>query len=138
MGKYAMLIIGAVAAGLTACSSGEHMTAAEQALSEFRQRMSGREYAKIYANGSDELRKSASEADFLKILGAMDAKLGPVKTTERATWNLNFHTQGTFVSMAFKTDFANGAGTEQFVFRVAEGRAALVSYHVNSTALLLN
>lgn len=138
MGKYLMLSVGALAAVLTACSSGEHMSAAELALSEFRQRMVAQDYAQIYATGSEELRKSASEPDFRKILGAMNGKLGAVKSTERTFWNVSFNTSGTFVSMAHKTEFASGPGTEEFVFRVADGRATLVRYHVNSTALLLN
>jgi hypothetical protein len=138
MVKRLVWVLGAVVAGLAGCSSGEHMAAADQAIAQFRQDMQAKAYARIYAGGSEELRKSASEAHFAKVLGAINAKLGPVKSAERAKWNVNFHTQGTYVSLAFNTSFESGPGTEQFIFRVADGKAALLSYHVNSAALLLN
>ena len=131
---FAILLLGSLAA----CSSGEHMATAEQGVAEFRQLMEARQFTQVYANGSDELRKSVSEADMAKILGALNTKLGKVKAAEKSGWNVNFHTAGTFVTLGFKTEFEKGAGAEQFVFRISGGKAALVSYNVNSPALLIH
>lgn len=57
----------------------------------------------------------------------MNNKLGSVKKAEKNGWNVNFHTSGTFVTLGFKTEFEKGSGAERFVFRVADGRAALVT-----------
>jgi hypothetical protein len=127
-----------VLAGLVACSSGEHMAAAEQGVAEFRQLMQSGQFAQVYASGSDEFRKSASEAEMVRILGALHNKLGSVKKAQKNGWNVNFHTSGTFVTLGFKTEFEKGSGAESFVFRVAHGRAALVTYNVNSPVLLTN
>ena len=84
------------------------------------------------------LRKSVSEADLTKILGTIAARLGKVKSSKKSGWNINFQTSGTFVTLGFNTDFEKGAGTEQFVYHVSGNTAKLVSYNVNSPALLLN
>jgi len=127
-----------VLAGLVGCSSGEHMATAEQGVAEFRQLMQSGQFAQVYAGGSEELRKSASEAEMVRILAALNSKLGSVKKAEKNGWNVNFHTSGTFVTLGFKTEFEKGSGAESFVFRVADGRAALVTYNVNSPALPTN
>ena len=127
-----------VLTGLVGCSSGEHMATAERGVAEFRQLMESRQFAKVYATGSDEFRKSMSEAELVRILGALNSKLGSVKNAENNGWNVNFHTSGTFVTLGFKTEFEKGSGAERFVFRIADGRAALVTYNVNSPALLTN
>lgn len=125
-----------IVAALGGCSSGEHMASAEQGVAEFRALMESRQFAQVYAGASDELRKTTSEADMARILGALNTKLGTVKSAEKNGWHINFHTSGTFVTLGFKTQFEKGNGAEQFVFRVADGRAALVTYNVNSPALL--
>jgi hypothetical protein len=114
------------------------MATAEKGVAEFRQLMAAQQFANVYANGSDELRKSTSEAELTKILRALNTKLGKVKAAEKSGWNVNFHTSGTFVTLGFKTEFEKGAGAEQFVFRISDGRVVLVSYNVNSPALLTN
>jgi hypothetical protein len=129
------LLIGLLALG--GCSSGE-MAAAERGVAEFRAHMDAGQFAAVYADGSDELRKSASEPDLTKVLRALAGRLGKARDAEANGWKINFHTSGTFVTLSYKTSFEKGPATEQFVFRVADGKALLVSYHVNSNALLAN
>lgn len=136
MPKYAAATL--LLIGLLGCSSGEHMASAEKEVNQFRQYVQSQQFARVYADSSEDLRKSTSEADLAKILGVISGKLGQVKTAEKAGWNVNFHSSGTFVTLGFQTQFEKGAGTEQFVFRVTDGKARLVSYNVNSPALLLN
>jgi hypothetical protein len=122
-------------AGLGGCSSGDHMATAEEGIAHFRRLMETQQFARVYTTGSDELRKSTSEADMSKLLAALNKKLGRVKVAEKSGWKVNFHTSGTFVTVAFKTEFEKGPGTEQFVFRISNGKASLVSYNVNSPVL---
>ena len=130
------LMVGVLLAALAACTSGEDMQVAIQGVADFRRQMEQQEFAQVYAGGSEELRKSASEADMARILGGLRTRLGKVQNAERNGWHVNWHTSGTFVTLGFKTRFENGAGAEQFVFRVVDGKASLVSYNINSPALL--
>jgi hypothetical protein len=72
------------------------------------------------------------------LLAAVDRKLGAVKDAEKNGWNVNFQTSGTFVTLGFKTQFEHGRGVETFVYRIADGRALLAGYHINSNALITN
>ena len=128
-----LIIVGAVA-----CSSGEHMAAAQEGIAAFRQLVEAQQFAKVHASGSEELRKSISEEDLAKILRGLNTKLGKARSVETNGWNVNYHTSGTFVTLGFKTEFEKGHGIEQFIFRIADGKALLVSYNVNSPVLLAN
>ena len=136
MPKYAFAVL--LFAAMLGCSSDEQLASAEKEVAQFRKLMDAQQFAEIYRTSSEEWRKSASETDLAKILNAMSTKLGKVQSADKAGWNVNFHTSGTFVTLGFNTQFEKGAGFEQFVFRVADGKARLVSYNVNSPALLIN
>jgi hypothetical protein len=120
------------------CSSGQDIAAAEGQISRFRQLMATQEFGRIYAEAADELRKTATEQDMVALLAAVDRKLGAVKDAEKNGWNVNFQTSGTFVTLGFKTQFEHGRGVETFVYRIADGRALLAGYHINSNALITN
>jgi hypothetical protein len=127
-----------LAVGVGACSSGEHIGTAEQAVADFRRQMAAQQFSHVYAKSSEEFRKSASEADITKFFAAVQKKLGNVKSAEKNGWHLNYQPSGTFVTLGFRTEFEKGAGTEQFVFRVVNGHASLVGYNVNSPLLITN
>jgi hypothetical protein len=119
-------------------SSQEGIAAAEAAVGRFRAQMMAAEFTRIYAESHAEFKKSISEQDLVKFLAAVSSKLGPVKSAERAQWNVNFHTAGTFVTLAYNTEFAKGAGTEQFVYQIKDGAATLLRYNINAPALVFN
>jgi len=43
----------------------------------------------------------------------------------------------TNVVLTFKTEFENGQGVETFTYRIADGSAILLGWHVNSNALIV-
>ena len=132
-----LFALGAVA--LAGCkSSQEGMAAAEAAVARFRAQMMAQEFGRIYAESHAEFKKSTSEKDLVKFLAVVSAKLGPVKSSERAQWNINFHSAGTFVTLGYNTEFAKGTASEQFVYQIKDGAATLLRYHVSSPALIFN
>jgi hypothetical protein len=120
------------------CSSGKYLDTSEREVTRFRELMSSEQFSRIYSQGAEELKQAATEEDLVKLLTAVNAKLGPVKKADRNGWNVNFHTSGTYVTLGYRTDFEKGDGTEQFVYRIAKGKAILVGYHINSNALITN
>ena len=123
---------------LAACSSGEDIASAEQELPRFRELMAAAEFSKIFEESSPELKQAISEQDFVKFLESVHRKLGTVRGSERSGWRVNVGTSGTFVSLGYKTGFEHGDGTEQFIFRVSDGKAALAGYRIDSMALVTN
>jgi hypothetical protein len=121
---FRLFVIWFILPVFASCSSGKHLDTVERKVTRFRELMSSEQFA--------------TEEDLVKLLTAVNAKLGPVKKADRNGWNVNFHTSGTYVTLRYKTDSEKGDGTEQFVYRIAKGKAILVGYHINSNALITN
>lgn len=122
---------------LSGCSPTADTEAAEQAVPKFHQLLDAGRFAEIYELSSEELKKVASKQDFLALLEAVHRKLGNTKSSQKQTWNINYHTSGTFVTLVYKTTYAEGEASEKFVFRMHDKAAVLAGYHINSNALIL-
>ncbi|MBS0380277.1 MAG: DUF4019 domain-containing protein [Proteobacteria bacterium] len=126
------------AAGLGACSSQKDLSAAEAAITQFHQELDGGQFESLYSSAAPELKQATTEAEFVKFLGAVHKKLGNTRSTARESWRVNWQTSGEFISLRYATEYEQGKAGEDFVFRMAEGAPVLVSYNVNSRALITN
>ncbi len=122
---------------LLGCSVSADTAAAEQAVPRFHQSLDAGQFAEIYELSSDDLKKVASKHEFLSLLEAVHRKLGNTKSSEKQTWNINYHTSGTFVTLVYKTTYTEGEASERFVFRMRGNVATLAGYYINSNALIL-
>jgi hypothetical protein len=127
----ALLVVGG-------CSSGEDIAAARTEVAHFRELMVMQQFDQIFAEASDELKKTTTEQNLTRLLAAVNGKLGAVKTAEESGWNVNFNTSGTFVKLSFKTQFEKGSGVETFTYRIIDGRGRLAGYNINSNELITN
>jgi hypothetical protein len=127
----------ALAFALTGCSVSADTAAAEAGVPRFHQLLDAGKFVEIYEQSSEDLKKTATQQDFVALLEAVHRKLGNTKSSDKQGWNINYHTSGTFVTLTYKTVYAEGEAAEQFVFRMQGSVAALVGYHINSTALIL-
>jgi hypothetical protein len=130
------LILAAVFAA--SCSSGQDLATVEAEVARFRQSMAAQQFGQIYSEASDQLKKTMTEQELVRVLAAIDRKLGPVKDAKKNGWTVNYNTSGTSVTLKFKTEFDRGAEEETFVYRITGGKAQLVGYNINSTALITN
>jgi len=124
--------------GLVGCSPGADVPAAEHAIVEFHSDLNAANFQKIYSAGDAELKSATTDAMFSKILNAVHSKLGLFKTGKSAGWNDNVTTGGHFVTISYQAAYQKGSAVESFIYRIDGNRAALVGYHINSDALLLN
>jgi hypothetical protein len=132
-----LVVLSALLATLSGCSMSADTDAAEQAVPKFHQQLNAGRFAEIYSQSADELKRATTQQDFVALLDAVHRKLGDTKATNKTGWNVNYQTSGSFVTLTYKTNFDGGAAQEQFVFRLQDKSAILVSYHINSTALIL-
>jgi hypothetical protein len=63
-------------------------------------------------------------------------KLGRVQAANQVNYLVNVTTDGTIVTLTYDTTFADGKGTEQFLWRIRDDRAALLNYNLNSMDLM--
>jgi hypothetical protein len=122
---------------LTGCSPVTNTAAAEQAVPQFHQLLDAGRFSDIYEGSSEDLKKVASKQDFLVLLEVVRRKLGNTKSSELQSLNISYKTSGTFVTLVYKTNFAEGEASERFVFRMRDKAALLAGYYINSNVLLL-
>ena len=118
------------------CSISVDTAVAEKQVPQFHALLDQGRTTEIYTQASEDLKTAATEADFVAVLDAVHRKLGIVQKTERQTWNVNYHTSGTFATLVYKTQYAGGEATETFVYRLKSESALLAGYHINSNALI--
>jgi hypothetical protein len=120
------------------CSSSEDLAAVRSQISHFRDLMAAQQFAQIYAEASDDLKKSTTEKQMVDLLAAMERKLGAAKDAQDSGWKLDFRSSGTVVTFSLKTQFEKGSGIETFVYRFSGKEPLLLGYHVNSNDLIIN
>ena len=134
-GVRRLLWIMAVAAALAGCSASRDKSAAEAAVVRFHEMLDDARYHDIYAGAADDFRRSGPEQAAVATLQRVHERLGAFRSSQQSGWRVNFGTAGNIVRLNYATQFASGAGSEDFVFRIEGNAAQLVGYHVNSPAL---
>jgi hypothetical protein len=118
------------------CNPVKSNAAAESAVADFHQKLDAGDFKTIYDTADQGFKKAAPEKDFVALLEAIHRKLGNVQSTNRQGWNINSYNFQTYVELTYQTKFAEGDGTEKFRYRIEKGRALLLYYNINSTALI--
>jgi Protein of unknown function (DUF4019) len=110
---------------------------AKQNVDKFHSQLDTEQYAVIYAAADEKFHQLTSESEFTKILQAIHRKLGTVQKSDLGNMNISWYAgQGETVTLVYNTTFAQGTGTEQFVWHVKDKNASLYGYHINSTDLI--
>jgi hypothetical protein len=122
---------------LSACSPAKDTKAAEQTVAQFRRQMAAASLADIYATAAPEWRKSASRAESDAFLGAVNRKLGAVKTSAQTGWRDNLDSRGHTVILDYHTEFEGGGADETFTVRLNGDNGQLVGYHISSMAMMV-
>jgi hypothetical protein len=122
---------------LAGCSAPD-FSEAESDITELHHELDNEQFSDIYQSGSPELKAATSESDFVKFLAAVHRKLGKVQSSVSTFKGFNITTNGTFVTLNYKTRFAQGDAQEQFVYVTRDKKTLLMGYHINSMALIEN
>jgi hypothetical protein len=130
-----LAMIFSVGLALGGCSVSQDKASAESGVVHFHDMLDAGRYHDIYIGGEPEFRRTASEAEGVRIFQMVHDRLGPFRSSQPTGWRVNFVAGGNIVNLTYNTQFASASGTEDFVFRIRDGAAHLVGYHVNSPAL---
>lgn len=109
---------------------------AKRGVANFRARAAQTSFSEIYWRAAPEFRQSATEEQFLRVMTALDGKLGPWKSAGEPAWNVTRGTAGQVVNLTYQSQFSKGAVSEQFTWRIENGEPVLLGYHVNSPLLI--
>ena len=138
MRRSAMFLVGAllILTGALQGCSGKSRQVAEAATQEFRERYSRSEFDQIYADTAPELRTQSTHDDFVKLMQGVTRKLGGYRSATVTGWRFFAGTNGTVVTLGYRTIFEKAAADEEFTWRVESHAAKLAGYHINSNAFL--
>jgi PBP1b-binding outer membrane lipoprotein LpoB len=125
-----MLVIG--------CNPMKNTAEAEKAAAEFHALFDAQNFEKIYDDAHPDLKSAQSKADLVSFIKTVRERLGPVKAKERTGWQANSYNLKTNAVLTYSTQFEHGQGTETFTYRIADGKASLLGWHINSNALIIN
>ena len=131
-----LAIAAAALLGVTGCSAGDHLAAAEREVERFHDLAAAQEIDRIYDQSTDAFKRAATPEQFRSILEVVDERLGEVRRANRQGWHVNYTTAGTVVTLTYQTEFERGRGTERFVYRIDDDRPRLLGFHLNSDALM--
>ena len=125
----------AAALAVAGCSATRDKAAAEAGVVQFHQMLDAGRFHDIYAGAAPEFRRTGSEQEELGVLQMIHERLGAFRSSQQSGWRVNYGTGGNVVNLTYASQFASGAGTEDFVFRIEGNAPHLVGYHVHSLAL---
>jgi hypothetical protein len=96
-------------------------------------------YADIYQSADELFKNATTEGNFTAILQAVHRKLGAVHTAvQRGFYSRDQvgPNAGSYVSLTYDTEFAEGQATESFNYRVVDGKVRMVGYSIQSALLI--
>ena len=136
--RWAGLAIALLTSTLVACAAPQDLTIAEKSVARFHEQFSASQFAAIYAE-ADPAMQDGGEAEFARLMRRVREQYGDVRTSglTASKWqigNVFFDDRpfsGTFVIMAYRTEFSSGPATETFTWRITDGRAVLMGYVVD-------
>lgn len=133
-----LIILGVTCVLLSSCgATSKSVDLAKQGVEQFHSQLDSEQYAALYAAADEKFHKATNESDFVKLLQGVHRKLGNIRNSNlRNTGVAWFAGQGATVTLVYDTNFAEGSGTEQFVWHISDNRAALYGYHINSNDLV--
>ena len=128
-----------LALAVSACAGFAAKGDAETGVATFHGMLDAERYSEIYAQTDELFKKATTEAQFTEILQAVHRKLGVVRSTSQT--NLYSREQagtnaGSYLSLTYSTQFAEGPATESFNWRVADGKVHLAGYNIQSSLLV--
>jgi hypothetical protein len=126
-------------AGGSACAGFAAKGDAETGVASFHGMLDAERYAEIYGGTDDLFKNVTPEAQFTEILQAVHRKLGVVVSTAQTSFYSRDQAgtnSGSYISLTYKTEFAQGPATESFNWRVVDGQVHLVGYNIQSSLLI--
>jgi predicted membrane-bound mannosyltransferase len=133
LGVVAAVIV--VAIPLVASSCARAREAAETASQEFRTRIKAGAYKEVVQSATPEFQESTTETDFASAMETIKTRLGVWESSDEPIARVFAGTNGQTVTLVYASRFERGTATEEFVWRIRQGRSALAGYHVKSSII---
>jgi len=125
-------------AGLAAaCTPPPDFATVEAVVAEFHVMQAEGDDRAAYRTLAADFRNVTTAEDFARLnaLARAAPECGP-PTRDPSQWRSNMSTSGTFVTVVYHRECANGPLTETFVLRATESGPQIAGYHLSGMALV--
>jgi hypothetical protein len=131
----AVLSLSVLICGCSGITQGTN--AAKAQIVVFHQQFNAGQFDAIVSSADPQLYKGTEKSKVVDLLFVVNRKLGKVKSTKTISWRVQSFNLDTMVYVQQDTQFDTGTGTESFVYRIANNKALLVGYHIDSQDLIM-
>jgi len=120
-----------------ACVRPPDFATIDAAVAEFHAMQAEGDDRRAYRTLADDFRNVTTVEDFTRLnsLARAAPECGP-PTRDPGQWRSNVSTNGTFVTVVYHRECANGPLTETFVLRATESGPQIAGYHLSGMALV--
>jgi hypothetical protein len=120
---------------LSGCNPRGHIEAAERAVKVFHQRYNSQQYDAIYDEAGPSFRASASKRDFVAYEANSHEKLGELKSSDIANYNILYLFSGPQVRLDYNAQFLNGHAVESFEVHFKDDKPLIDAYRIDTPLL---
>ena len=114
------LPIAAISVTLGACSMLDDKSAVEEQVAAFHHGYDAQQFDALYEGASPVLKKITPKAQFVDFLTEVHRRLGPVKSANQTSWNVNYDGAGSQATLIYRTTYAHGTATETFQYETGK------------------
>lgn len=129
---FKQLAAALIALLLAACNPMAQLDGAEEQITRYHATYNSGDTRALYGLTSEEFRGATTLEQMEGLVALVSERMGPVQSTERASFNLNSDNGLTVSTIVMTTQFEKGEGTETYVFHGTGEDLRLVSWHVDS------
>lgn len=130
------IVVLALLLSVSSCKETDKRELAEQGVAQFRAQANSEQYHAIYTGADEKFRSGSNEAAFVALMQLVHRKLGTIQQSELKSYQIGwFAGEGSVVTLFYKTQFANGAAAEEFIWHLKDSQSILVGYFIKSDVL---
>jgi hypothetical protein len=108
---------------------------ASTAVEHFHQQLNDADFEGIYAEASNDFRRSGNHDDMIRFLALVHSKMGAAGKASTVGFHMNWRNGHLWVDRALNTQFALGPGQESFIWIADHEQLRLYGYHITSPNL---
>ena len=129
--------IGVLALASAGCSAGNDLPLAQAGAEKVHAQINAGKCAEIRDTSASDFKEMSTAESWGQVCALIADRLGKHVSSAQAGWRVEYRNGDHLFSLNLDSQFEKAQATEQFLFRVAGGRVALVGYHVNSPAFMV-
>ena len=124
-----------LALALASCGAVSDMDAAETQVAAFHRAYDAGKFGPMWDRSASTMQQITPKPQFLVLMDTLRQRLGKVKSSQRTGFNVNYAPGASQVTLVYQTTFANGQGTETFIYDTGKP-PRLLGWNVVSPVLM--